>query len=148
MALEPTLEINAGLHDLARIRRFLREQARALQVKASAVYDLLLAVTEMVTNTLVHGYQEEHGWIAITLRAEGDSLVVTISDRAPPFDPTQAPVPDTHLPLEDRSPGGMGIHLTRHTMDSITHQVTSEGGNRLILVKKAVITPKTEDETQ
>lgn len=135
-----TLTINnAKLEDLEETRRFVDSEVSALHVHPDAIYDILLATTEAITNTIVHGYNGKGGLIELEIRHEDDSVAIYIRDEAPLFDPTQIPTPDLDLPLEDRPMGGMGIHLIRQFMDRIIHRESPEGGNELILVKENVI---------
>ena len=143
----PVLRISAELNELEAMRRFVEEQARALGVESSAVYDVLLAVDELTMNIVVHGYRSQPGTIEVEMRTLGDGLEVRLRDQAPPFDPTLAPTPDTTLPLELRPPGGMGILLARHFMDSMIHRILPQGGNELILVKKGVVGTSPKEET-
>jgi serine/threonine-protein kinase RsbW len=139
MSHASSLRIRAELKQLEVLRRFVEEQTRALGVEPSAVYDILLAVEELATNIMVHGYRDPSGTIEVELRRLGDALEVRLRDQAPPFDPTLVAAPDTTLPLDLRPLGGMGIHLARHFMDSIIHRALPEGGNELILLKQGVL---------
>lgn len=133
------LRLNANLSDLEDIRNFIEEYAQRLNIDPSATYDVLLSVTEMVTNTIVHGYRGNSGLVEIEITQQEDALVIYLRDEAPPFDPTQVPAPDLTLPLEKRPVGGMGVHLTREFMDRISHRQGPQGGNELVLVKERVI---------
>ena len=141
------LRISAELNELEVLRRFVEEQMLALGVESSAVYDVLLAVDELTMNIVVHGYRGRPGTIEVEMRTLGDALEVRLQDQAPPFDPTLAPTPDTTLPLELRPPGGMGILLARHFMDSMIHRILPQGGNELILVKKGVVGTSPKEKT-
>jgi sigma-B regulation protein RsbU (phosphoserine phosphatase) len=55
-----------------------------------------------------------------------------ITDNGIPFDPTAAPEADTTSSVEDRSIGGLGIHLMRSLMTSITYRRTATA-NKLLL---------------
>jgi len=134
-----TLRVPADLRQLALIRRFVEEQALALSVEESAVYDLVLAVNEMATNIVVHGYRGQPGEIEIAMRQDGDAIEICLRDQAPAFDPTGAPAPDTSVPLHLRPLGGMGIHVTRQMMDSMIHCIPPQGGNELTLVKRGIV---------
>lgn len=132
------LKITATLDDLESMRRFVEDQARGFGVESSKIYDLLMAVEELVMNIIVHGYRNGAGSIEIAIRQKENSLEVRLRDQAPLFDPTQAPAPDTTLPLERRAPGGLGIHMARHFTDAMIYKALPEGGNELILIKHLV----------
>lgn len=139
MAETSTLQLNAQFSDLDRIRDFVKEEAQAFAMDSGDIYDLLLAVTEMVTNIIHHGYHDQPGPIEIEISQQGDAMVIVLRDQAPAFDPTQVPTPDLNVPLEKRPLGGMGVHLTREFTDQMTYSYSPEGGNQLTLVKKGVI---------
>lgn len=126
----------AELENLAVIRNFVRDSATALGVDPAVVPDLLLAADEAATNVIVHGYQGRQGTIEIEVAREAMDVVIHVRDNAPPFDPTSAPSPDLTRPLEERSPGGLGIYLIRQYMDEVIHRITPLGGNELILKKE------------
>jgi anti-sigma regulatory factor (Ser/Thr protein kinase) len=104
-------EFEAELENLAVIRRFVENEAAKLKVDPAVVPDVLLAVTEVATNTIVHGYQEGEGKIVVEMEKEGSRLLVRLRDHAPLFDPTLVPPPDVTLPLEDRPLGGFSLHV-------------------------------------
>ena len=134
-----TLRIGAELDNLSLIRRFVEDAAIGLGADQEAIPDVLLAVTEAATNVMIHGYQGQPGTIEIEVSQREDSLVVCLRDQAPPFDPTTVPPPDVTLPLEQRQPGGLGIHFMRQFMDELTFRSTPQGGNELTMVKDGVI---------
>jgi serine/threonine-protein kinase RsbW len=131
---ETTLQLTAGLDDLELIRRFIERRASILGADPSTAYDVDLAVTELVTNSLVHGYPERRGWIEVALRLEDGVLVACLRDRAARFDPTQAPEPDLTTPLDQRRFGGLGLHLTRQVVSRMEYRSLPEGGNEITLV--------------
>lgn len=130
------LRLSAELKNLAAIRRFLLEAGRQLHGSAQALDDLTLAVDEMVTNIIRHGYRGQAGQIEIEIRREAGALIVYLRDQAPVFDPTSLPDPDITLPLELRPIGGLGVFLARKRVDSLKHRVHRLGGNELILTKQ------------
>jgi len=134
-----SLRVAADVAQLAVIRAFVEQQARALRVDAFDMYDLILAVNEAATNIVVHGYRGRPGLIEIELRQQGDAIEIRLRDQAPLFDPTRVPAPDLTQPLHKRSLGGMGVHVMRELMDAMHYRVTPEGGNELTLVKRAIV---------
>ncbi len=139
MGLVTSYVFRAEINRLPEVRRFISESADELGIEPSARYDILLAVTEMVTNIILHGYREQPGTIELLVARDGDEFIIYIRDQAPPFDPTQAPTPDVSLPLEKRPIGGLGIHLTRHFVDEMVYHYDPGKGNELKLVKRGVI---------
>jgi serine/threonine-protein kinase RsbW len=134
-----SLRVAADVKELAAIRAFVEQRASALGVDASAIYDLVLAVNEVATNIVVHGYRSQPGTIEIELWQRGDAIEIRLRDQARLFDPTCVPKPDLTLPLHKRPLGGMGVHVTRQIMDTMHYRVTPEGGNELTLVKRAIV---------
>ena len=141
-----TLRVRAELSELAAIRRFIEDQATALRIDPPAIYDLLLAVNEIATNSIVHGYRNQPGMIEVALRQIGDGVEICVRDDAPPFDATQAPAPELNLPLVNRPLGGMGIHLVRQLIDSLAYRARPDGGNEVILVKRRIVPRLPQEE--
>ena len=133
-----SLQLIAGLDQLAAIRDFVQQEADRLGVDQSAIDDLLLAVTEVVTNSIEHGYDEQPGPITIEIGANADSVLVSVSDRAPPYDPRLGPLPDLSVPPQLRPPGGLGLYLIRSITDELRYDPLPEGGNKTSLVKRRV----------
>lgn len=94
-------------------------------------FRLTLALDEAVSNVIRHGFSDgvEH---QISVRVHvGDGMVTaTVEDDGVPFDPHDAPVPDLDAPLEQRAPGGLGVHLVKATMDEVRYR---RDGDRNIL---------------
>jgi serine/threonine-protein kinase RsbW len=133
------LRIASDVAGLEMLRSFVETRARELGLGPSAVYDLLLAANELVTNIMTHGYQGSLGLIEVEMRRSGSAVEVVLRDAAPVFDPTSVAAPDTTLPLDRRPVGGLGIHMARHFVDSITHRALPQGGNELVLVKREAL---------
>ena len=91
---------------------------------------------ELLNNIISYAYQddEEHE-IEVRVEAAGERLVVSIADDGIPFNPFDAAKPDTGLALEERTLGGLGIHLVLKVMDKVAYQRRTNK-NVLTLVKK------------
>ena len=127
-----SLTVHADLREIARIRRWLRE-ALGVRLSPQDVSDLSLAVTEICTNIVRHGYQGgTAGDIEVHVSTEDDAVCVTILDCGPPFVPDRIQVP----PPEALAEGGYGLVLARGMVDEIRFQPAPGGGNRTTLVKR------------
>jgi serine/threonine-protein kinase RsbW len=128
------LRIPADVAQLAVVRQFIRDHAARAGVGSEAMNDMVSAVDESVTNSIVHGYKGKDGSIEVEVETDDGALVVRLRDQAPPFDPTRLPDPDTTLPLESRPLHGLGVFLTRELTDDVVYRKT-DSGNELTLVK-------------
>jgi anti-sigma regulatory factor (Ser/Thr protein kinase) len=89
----------------------------------STTMSLNLAIEEAVVNVMSYAYPEgERGYVDIEVSAENGGITFRIIDSGKPFDPTSQGEVDTTLSAEQRSIGGLGIHLVRSIMDSVTYQ--------------------------
>lgn len=100
------------------------------------MYLLPLAIEEIVTNCIHHGYDDagEHT-IVITLSVADHTLTMTVVDDGHEFDPLRKDSPDLTLAVEDRPIGGLGIYLLRNLTDGMTYE-RRDGMNRLTLTKR------------
>lgn len=101
-------------------------------------FRLALAIEEAATNVIGHAFAGIPPPHLVTVRLDiaPQLLVAEIIDNGRPFDPTTVPPPDLTLPIEQRAPGGLGIHLMRSMVDGL-HYDRSDGRNRLRLEKAA-----------
>jgi anti-sigma regulatory factor (Ser/Thr protein kinase) len=127
--------VPADLERLAELRRFVREFAAAAGAAPSTVDDVVQAVDEAATNTIMHGYAGAPGTIEVALAVERDSLVVRVEDRARAFDPTAVAGPDMNVLALVRGPRGMGIRLMRLAMDHLDYERREDGGNALTMTR-------------
>ena len=134
-----SLRMDAQLENLSAIRDFVEDTATRLTVTPAVIPNVVLAVDEMVTNIIEHGYRGQSGSIEIDISTREDALIIQLRDQAPPFDPTTRPPPDLSIPFDERTPGGLGIYLTRKVMDDVQHQVTITHANELTMIKYHVI---------
>jgi serine/threonine-protein kinase RsbW len=105
-------------------------------------FRIALALEEAVTNIIGHafdGIPPPHR-IRVRLDITARSFIAEIVDNGRPFDPTGVPAPDLSLPLEQRPPGGLGIHLMRSMMDRIDYRRI--GGENLLRLEKAPRQPR------
>jgi serine/threonine-protein kinase RsbW len=130
-----TIRIPSDVRRLADIREMVRSAAQDAGADRGFVDDLVQAIDETATNVIVHGHAGQQGWLEVRIATEGERLVMTIEDDAPPFDPTAVPPPDLSVPPAQRRPGGMGIHLARLCADEVSHRPRPGGGNILTLAR-------------
>lgn len=135
---------------LEAIRNYAAKAAEAAGLDRRATYNLCLAVDEIATNVVQHGYKEAGlmGPIRMGASVEDGKLVVRMEDRGKSYDPAKHQVPrpeDLTLPLEQRSVGGLGILLAQKSVDDLQYTSTKQGNlHRFVVVLNNFQLEKTE----
>ena len=103
---------------------------------STATMQTNMALEEAVVNVMSYAYPKgTEGDVRIDAYANSERLKFVITDSGKAFDPTTYGTVDTSLPAEERSIGGLGIHIMRSYMDSINYE-RMEGQNILTLRKQ------------
>lgn len=125
------LTLAYDLRDLATAQRAAVAWLEALGAGRNLCFDVQLVIEEIVTNLLKYARLEDPARrITVQVALHDGHVVVRFEDDGPSFDPRNAPVPDLAAPLEERIPGGLGLHLVRTVAERIEYR--SEGRvNRL-----------------
>lgn len=123
------------------------EQYSLIQrLDSRTTYALKLAVEELITNTILYGYEGDRAHeIEVHVDVEDDVLTLEITDDARPFNPLHVPAPEMALagagrsesrePETPESPASIGIFLVKEVMDDMEYRPVAHG-NRLILHKR------------
>ena len=99
---------------------------------------LRLAVEEAVVNIMNYAYPEgTRAVILIEVDADADleTLTFVLRDEGVAFDPTAYQEVDVDAHVGQQKVGGLGIHLMRHYMDTLTYE-RKDGQNVLTMTKK------------
>ena len=133
-ATRQTLTLRNDLADLPRLAEFIDTFCAPLQPSEKDLMSLHLALEEVVTNVINHGYKDgQSHTFTVALRVSPDDRVgAIVTDDAPAFDPLARPPVDVSLPIEERAIGGLGVHLVKKLMD-YSHYERRDGKNILTL---------------
>ena len=98
---------------------------------------LCVAIEEVFVNVAHYAYGDGEGDMDLGIGFDEESRVITfrMADKGVPFDPLKKPDPDITLSAEERDIGGLGIFITKKTMDSISYAYEN-GENILTMTKK------------
>ena len=132
------LTLPATLDALGAIGSYVRDAAERAGLDRQAAYNLRLAVDEIATNIIVHGYEEAGLTGEIVMQGEiaANGVTITLEDSGIPFDPLSRELPsdeDLARPLEEREPGGLGIFLVVKGVDEFRYERAGDR-NRNIFV--------------
>ena len=96
-----------------------------------------VAIEEVFVNVARYAYADGNGDVSLSIGFDEETQEFTfrLSDSGVPFDPLQKPDPDITLSADERDIGGLGIFITKKTMDSLSY-VYENGENVLTMIKK------------
>ena len=96
-----------------------------------------VAIEEVFVNVARYAYENGEGDVTLGIGFDKESRTFTfrMSDSGVPFDPLKKPDPDITLPAEEREIGGLGIFITKKTMDTVEYTYEN-GENTLTMTKK------------
>ena len=122
--------------EVGRLRTFFFSVCREHGIDDETAKTLNLALEEWVANVINYAYPKGmRGHVEVTADVVDGVLTLVIKDHGEAFDPTQHAEVDINAELDERSIGGLGIHLVRTIMDTVAYQRTPDGYNRLVLTK-------------
>jgi serine phosphatase RsbU (regulator of sigma subunit)/anti-sigma regulatory factor (Ser/Thr protein kinase)/putative methionine-R-sulfoxide reductase with GAF domain len=126
------ITLPGNLDALSPIRDYVKEAAGSAGLDHAATYNLMLAVDEIATNIILHGYKEAglEGNISVAAAVEDDNLVIQLSDNGKSYDPLAHQEPDEEeldKELSDRPIGGLGIMLAKRGVDDLQYESTDKG---------------------
>lgn len=128
--------VPGNLDSLSVIAQYVLKAAEQAGLDKKASYRLRLAVDEIATNIIVHGYEEAgvEGNIEVHATLDDMTLTITLDDTAQRFDPYGISEPeDINKPLEERQLGGLGVWLALNGVDRFVYEY-NESRNRNIFV--------------
>jgi serine/threonine-protein kinase RsbW len=95
-----------------------------------------LAIEELFTNMVKYGKGSKAA-VRIDMTAIERGIEVTLTDYdVDRFDVTAAADADVNLPIEQRKPGGLGLHLIRRLLDSIEYEYKEAARESRITFRK------------
>jgi len=117
------VELKNNLPEIERLVRIADDFGRCHRLNAETLHNVKVALDEILTNVISYAYADggEHS-IIIRFSLEQGRLIIAVEDDGRPFNPLNAPEPDTKQLLEERPLGGLGIHLVRKLIDELEYR--------------------------
>lgn len=102
--------------EVDRVQPFVDELAQRYQLSPDTQGNILITLTEAVTNAIIHGNGCDcKKKVSVSLLRHADALEVRVSDQGLGFDPNKVPDPTTEECLDKC--GGRGIFLMKQLSD-------------------------------
>ena len=116
---------------------FVEESLESFECSMKNSMAISVAIEEVFVNVAHYAYGEAEGDVSFDIGFNEESREVTfvMKDKGIPFDPLQKSDPDITLSAEERGIGGLGIFITKKTMDKVAYTYEN-GENVLTMIKK------------
>jgi sigma-B regulation protein RsbU (phosphoserine phosphatase) len=126
----------ANTEALADVLGFVEETLEQFECPMKTQMAVCVAIEEVFVNVAHYAYPDGEGDVVFGIGYDEDSKKVTfrMSDKGVPFNPLEKPDPDITLSAEERGIGGLGIFITKKTMESVSY-VYENNENILTMIK-------------
>lgn len=135
------LTVPGTLDSLDQIAQYVMQCAAEAGLDHKKTYKLRLAVDEIATNIILHGYEanDYEGTLELKVEQSPEFLKIVIEDTGPMFDPRSilsSEEATLKQPLEERPIGQLGIYLTIEAVDDFHYERVSERNCNTFIVKR------------
>ena len=122
---------------LSDVLGFVEQMLDSFECPIKIQVALCVAIEEVFVNVAHYAYGEGEGNLSLGIGFDEESRAITfrMTDKGIPFDPLKKPDPDISLSADEREIGGLGIFITKKTMDSLTYTYENNE-NILTMIKK------------
>lgn len=133
-------EVTLTFSSVSQNEAFARSAVAAFCVAANPsleeINDIKTAVSEAVTNCIVHAYGKKAGLVSVGVGIIGDSVVITVSDNGVGIENVDKAMQPffTTKPEQERS--GMGFTVMETFMDELVVESKATGGTKVTMTKK------------
>lgn len=112
---------NRDVDNLSEIYRYVEDIMAAGNIDDSVRFPIHLAMEELYVNLVTYNPGARRD-ILIEVEIVNQGVTITITDHdAAEFDVTKQRGVDTSASLQERKPGGLGLHLIQHMVDTLEY---------------------------
>ena len=132
---EMTLEVLSKSSNEAFARVAVSAFASSLDPTIEELADIKTAVSEAVTNCIIHGYEGKEGIIKICCRIEGRKLIIEISDTGKGIENIDIAKEPLYTTKADLERSGMGFTIMESFMDELKVESILGLGTKITMTK-------------
>ena len=108
--------------------------------------DIKTAVSEAVTNSIIHGYDNKQGIVKIVAKLKNNEIIIEISDNGEGIENVDIAKEPLYTTKPNLERSGMGFTIMESFMDSLEIESIVGLGTKVTMSKK--IKPKTEENDE
>jgi len=117
------LSIGNAIAEIRQVNDAVEEALDRAAAPPALVPTAHTVIDELLSNVIKYGYADDRPHrIDVAFRIDPEGLTLQFEDDGVRFDPFSRSAPDTTGPLEERSIGGMGIHLVRQLSSACRYE--------------------------
>ena len=120
--------------------------AAQLDPTVEELADIKTAVSEAVTNCIIHGYEDKQGIIKIMARLKENEIIIEISDKGKGIEDIDAAKEPLYTTKPNLERSGMGFTIMESFMDSMEIESILGLGTKVTMTK--FIKPKEEEREE
>ena len=131
------IKVEAEKDNLSEVMSFADAHLEEAGCPVKTQMEIELALEEIFINIAKYAYAPGMGEALIHVEVTGEpkTAVITLKDQGTPYNPLEKEDPDVSLSADERDIGGLGIFLTRKTMDDVKYEY-KDGSNVLTMKKR------------
>ena len=135
------LTVPGTMDSLSTIAEYVKQVATIAELNRKATYKLRLAVDEIATNIITHGYAEAGltGEIYLHTNIDNSRLTLAIEDTGVIYNPHEkAALKQEYLSqtLETREVGGLGVHLVLESVDEFRYERSGDRNRNIFIMHR------------
>lgn len=134
-----TLKVPGKLNKIDPVIDYAVNAAHKAGLNEQGLHRVRLAVDEIATNIVVHGYDEAglSGDLAISAEYDEEQLTIYLEDTGEKYDPRNTPPPDLTASLGKRPLGGLGVYLALWAVDQFHYEHKQDRNRSILIVQKS-----------
>ena len=107
-----------------------------LDITTADMADIKTAVSEAVTNAIVHGYKDTKGVVGIVCKIEGNEIHITVEDSGCGIEDVNRALQPLYTTASGEERSGMGFTVMETFMDTLSVESKLSEGTKVTMTKK------------
>ena len=111
--------------------------AAKLDPTLDEIADIKTAVSEAVTNAIIHGYDEDESkFVYLKCKIEGNKVEIIVEDEGHGIEDVDLAMQPLYTSKPELERSGMGFSVMESFMDSLQVESQKDKGTRIVMTKK------------
>lgn len=135
---EMILQVSAKSQNEAFARSTVAAFAVSLNPTLEQINDIKTAVSEAVTNAIVHGYEGADGMVTVRAGITGNILHISVADSGRGIEDIKKAMQPFYTTKPEQERSGMGFTVMESFMDSLEVEPNKDGKGITVIMQKTI----------